>query len=115
MPRFRSKAEPQQTPQESTKPKPRRVPRYNVVLWNDEEHSFDYVIGMMRKLFGHPVPQGRQIAIEVDTRGRAICFTTTLEHAELKRDQIVAFGSDPAVRGSTGPMRATIEPVAVDE
>jgi hypothetical protein len=31
----------------------------------------------------------------VDTTGRVIVLTTSLEHAELKRDQIHAFGPDP--------------------
>jgi len=30
----------------------------------------------------------------VDTQGKVIVFTTTKEHAELKRDQIHAFGKD---------------------
>ncbi len=49
---------------------------------------------MMQSLFGHPPTKGHQIAEEVHNRGRAIVLTTTREHAELKRDQIHAFGKD---------------------
>ncbi len=91
--------------------KPKRQPRYNVILWNDEEHSFEYVIRMMRKLFGYPMEKGQQIAEEVHLKGRAICLTTTREHAELKRDQIHAFGPDRVVAECQGAMWATIEPV----
>lgn len=90
--------------------KPKRQPRYHVVLWNDEDHSYDYVIEMMQSLFGHSVEKGVQIAREVDTRGRAICLTTTKEHAELKRDQIHAYGKDALIARCSGSMTASIEP-----
>ena len=88
----------------------KRQPRYHVILWNDDHHTYQYVIQMMRNLFGHSVEQGFQIATVVDTRGRAICLTTTREHAELKRDQIHAFGRDPLMQDCQGSMSATIEP-----
>ena len=88
----------------------KRQPRYHVVLWDDNDHSYDYVIRMMQKLFGHPVARAMQIAVEVDTAGRAICLTTTKEHAELKRDQIHAFGRDGLIDRCKGSMSASIEP-----
>lgn len=92
------------------KKKPRRQPRYHVILWNDEEHTYDYVIRMMREVFGYSVERGFQIAKEVDTSGRAICMTTTMELAELKRDQIHAYGKDPNMPRCAGSMWSTIEP-----
>jgi len=91
--------------------KPRRQPRYQVILWDDDDHSYDYVIDMMRKLFGHSLEKGYQIAKEVDSSGRAVCLTTTKEHAELKRDQIHAFGRDDLMSKCAGSMTATIEPL----
>lgn len=90
--------------------KPKRQPRYHVILWNDEEHSFDYVIRMMLRLFGHSFEKGFQIADEVHRRGRAICMTTTLELAELKRDQIHTFGPDWIIASCKGAMWSTVEP-----
>lgn len=105
-------AEPvQKTETNNSKPKPKRQPRYNVILWNDDDHSYEYVVRMMKDLFGHQVEKGFKIAREVDTRGKAICLTTTLEHAELKRDQIHAFGRDKHIQRCKGSMSATIEPV----
>jgi len=89
---------------------PRRQPRYYVVLWDDPDHSFDYVIEMMAALFGFPREKGYMIANEVDSRGKAICLTTTLEHAELKRDQIHAYGRDIGIERCQGSMWASIEP-----
>ena len=90
--------------------KPKKQPRYNVILWDDPDHSFDYVIEMMQKLFGHEQVKGYTIAHEIHTTGKAICLTTTLEHAELKRDQIHAYGKDKMIARCKGSMSATIEP-----
>jgi ATP-dependent Clp protease adaptor protein ClpS len=98
-------------------PKPRqqdrtkRQPPYNVVLLDDDYHTFEYVITMLQQLFGHPREKGFQMAMEVHTTGRVIVLTTTREHAELKRDQIHAFGPDPlSSRECLGSMTAVIEP-----
>jgi ATP-dependent Clp protease adaptor protein ClpS len=90
--------------------RPRRQPRYHVILWNDDDHTYDYVIGMLRTLFGHAEAAAFKMAEEVDSRGRVIVLTTTKEHAELKRDQIHAFGADRLIARSKGSMWASIEP-----
>lgn len=92
-------------------PKPKKQPRYNVILWDDQHHTVEYVVRMMKEVFRMQETQGLKIAEEVDTSGRAICLTTTKEHAELKRDQIHAYGSDPnsASGRSKGSMWASIE------
>jgi ATP-dependent Clp protease adaptor protein ClpS len=90
--------------------KPKRQPPYNVILWDDNDHTYQYVIAMLQKLFGHPPERGFQLAKEVDSRGKAIVMTTTRELAELKRDQIHAFGKDDLTAGCKGSMSATIEP-----
>ena len=91
--------------------KPKRQPRYNVILWDDQHHTPEYVVAMMQQLFGHPIEKGFQIAMEVDGRGRAIVLTTTREHAELKRDQIHAYGKDPLLSSCKGSMSSSIESV----
>ncbi len=91
--------------------KPKRQPPYNVILWDDSDHSYDYVVRMMKTIFRHEIERGFEIAKEVDASGRAICVTTTMEHAELKRDQIHAFGKDDLIPRCKGSMSATIEPV----
>ncbi len=97
-------------PREKLEQKTKRQPPYNVVLLNDDDHSFDYVIAMLQQLFGHPREKGYQMAMEVHTTGRVIVATTTMEHAELKRDQIHAFGPDPLIARCQGSMSAEIEP-----
>lgn len=100
---------------EAAATRPRRQPRYHVVLWNDDDHTYAYVIRMLFDLFGYPVEKGFMMAREVDTTGRVIVLTTTKEHAELKRDQIHAYGKDDLVRGCKGSMKATIEPAVEGE
>jgi ATP-dependent Clp protease adaptor protein ClpS len=89
----------------------RRQPPYHVILHNDDDHTFEYVIIMLQQLFGHPPEKGFEMAVEVHTNGRVIVLTTTKEHAELKRDQIHAFGPDPfSSKDCQGSMSASIEP-----
>ena len=90
----------------------KRQPPYHVILLNDDDHTYQYVIVMLKELFGHPVERGFQLAKEVDTKGRAIVLTTSREHAELKQDQIHAYGADPLSAKSKGSMTAIIEPAA---
>jgi ATP-dependent Clp protease adaptor protein ClpS len=91
--------------------KVKRQPPYHVVLLDDDDHTFQYVIHMLKELFGHPEEKGYQMAMEVHTQGRVIVLTTAKEHAELKRDQIHAYGPDPwSSRDCKGSMSAYIEP-----
>jgi ATP-dependent Clp protease adaptor protein ClpS len=90
--------------------KTKRQPPYNVILLNDDDHSYEYVILMLKDLFGHPVEKGFLLADEVDKTGRAVVCTTSLERAELKRDQIHAYGPDPRIPRCKGAMSAEIEP-----
>lgn len=91
--------------------KRKHQPRYNVLLWDDDDHSYEYVVLMMRQLFSHSYAKGFEIARTVDNHGKAICLTTTREHAELKRDQVHSFGRDLLIGRCAGSMSATIEPV----
>src|ERR1700751_5932353 len=97
-------------PKEKTEEKVKKQPPYHVVLHNDDDHTFEYVIHMLQQLFGHPPEQGYQLAYDVHTQGRVIVDTTTKERAELKRDQIHAFGPDKGIPRCKGSMSATIEP-----
>jgi ATP-dependent Clp protease adaptor protein ClpS len=88
------------------------TPLYNVVLLDDDEHTYDYVIEMLQKLFLCSGPDAFRHAVEVDTAGRTIVITCELPEAEFGRDQIHAFGPDWRMPKSKGSMRAIIEPTA---
>jgi ATP-dependent Clp protease adaptor protein ClpS len=99
-------------PKEKKKQKTEGLPPYNVVLLDDDEHSFEYVVRMLKRLFGHPFVKGYLMAMEVHTTGRVVVATTNLEQAELKRDQVHAFGPDPLIPRCKGSMSATVEPAS---
>lgn len=97
---------------EKEKQKERKgIPRYNVLLWDDDDHSYEYVMAMLRELFGHTVEKCFQLTKTVDTAGRAVVLTTTKEHAELKQEQIHTYGKDEGIKACQGSMTASIEPV----
>ncbi len=100
----------EQAPQR-TDAKPKRQPPYHVILHDDDHHSYEYVIGMVQRLFAKSAERAFELAKEVDSAGRTVVDTTTMERAELKRDQILAFGKDWRIPRCAGSMSATIEPV----
>ena len=87
-----------------------RIPKYHVVLLDDDDHTYAYVIEMLMQLFGHSEAKAFRMAQEVDRSGRVIVDTTTKERAELKRDQVHAYGPDWRIEYCQGSMSATIEP-----
>ena len=89
------------------------IPKYNVVLLDDNDHTYEYVIEMLMKLSGHDATQAYEMACTVDSTGRVVVDTTHKEREEVKRDQIQSFGADWRLAHSTGSMSAEIEPVGV--
>jgi ATP-dependent Clp protease adaptor protein ClpS len=87
-------------------------PLYHVILLNDEDHTYDYVVEMLVKIFGMTESAAFGHAVEVDTAGTTIVLTCELEKAELKRDQIHAYGADWRLTRSLGSMAAIVEPAA---
>jgi ATP-dependent Clp protease adaptor protein ClpS len=101
------------TPGLETTGQQKLVPQYHVVLLDDDQHTYDYVIEMLQKLFCYSTSEAFQHAVEVDTTGRTIVITCELAQAEFARDQIHAYGPDHRMRGrSKGSMRAILEPAA---
>jgi ATP-dependent Clp protease adaptor protein ClpS len=86
------------------------TPLFHVVLLDDDEHTYDYVIEMLGAIFLLPMEVAFRHAVEVDTTGRTICMTCELAQAEFGRDQIHAYGADPRMPRSKGSMSAIIEP-----
>ena len=85
---------------------------YHVVLLDDDEHTYDYVIEMLQKLFFVSLESAVQHAIEVDTTGRTVVITCEKPEAEFARDQIHAFGADPRMAKSKGSMSAILVPAS---
>jgi ATP-dependent Clp protease adaptor protein ClpS len=90
-----------------------KTPLFNVVLLDDNDHSYDYVIEMLQKIFVFTVQEAFRHAEEVDFRGRTLLITCELPQAEFARDQIHQYGPDPRMSTSRGSMSAVVEPAAV--
>jgi ATP-dependent Clp protease adaptor protein ClpS len=88
----------------------RLTPQYNVVLLDDNDHTYDYVIEMLMNIFGHGRIRAFEMACTVDLMGRVVVFTSTKKAAEEKQKQILAYGPDWRLSRSNGSMKATIEP-----
>jgi len=87
-----------------------RTPLYHVVLLDDDEHTYDYVVEMLGTIFCLSTEVAFRHAVEVDTTGRTIVITCEREQAEFGRDQIHAYGADPRMPVSKGSMSAVVEP-----
>ena len=89
-----------------------KTPLYQVVLLDDDDHTYDYVIEMLQKIFCFSGDQALNHAQEVDARGRTVLITCELPEAEFGRDQIHAYGPDWRLPRSKGSMSALVEPAA---
>ncbi len=97
-------------PQKSP-PATKREPNYHVVSWNDNEHSPEYVIEMLTRLFNHSAAKAYDITWQIDRLGKGVAWTCHRELAELKREQIENYGADFSIPDAKRiSMHATIEP-----
>jgi ATP-dependent Clp protease adaptor protein ClpS len=86
------------------------APLYRVVLLDDNDHTYDYVIEMLQKVFIFTLEEAYRHAEEVDRCGRTVLITCELREAEYARDQIHSYGPDWRLARSKGPMSAVVEP-----
>jgi ATP-dependent Clp protease adaptor protein ClpS len=86
------------------------VPLYRVVLLDDNDHTYDYVIEMLQKIFIFALEEAYRHAEEVDRCGRTVLIICELPQAEFARNQIVNYGPDLRLARSKGSMSAVIEP-----
>src|SRR4051812_15155026 len=87
-----------------------KSPLYRVVLLDDDDHTYDYVIEMLQKIFIFTAEQALRHAQEVDSMGRTILITCELPEAEFARDQVHGYGPDYRLPRSKGSMSAILEP-----
>ena len=87
-----------------------KTPLYRVVLLDDDDHTYDYVIEMLQKIFIFTAEQALRHAQEVDSMGRTVLITCELPEAEFARDQVQSYGRDWRLPRSKGSMSAIVEP-----
>jgi ATP-dependent Clp protease adaptor protein ClpS len=85
---------------------------YHVIILNDDEHTFDYVIEMLQAVFNMSYSTALGHTMEADSSGSSIVLTTNLEEAERKRDLVHAYGPDWRMPNSRGSVAALVEPAS---
>jgi ATP-dependent Clp protease adaptor protein ClpS len=101
---------PEETPDVAVQDLTSFIPLYHVILLDDDDHSYEYVIEMLMGIFGHSEAKAYEMACVVDREKRVIVETTYKERAEMKRSQIHSYGADWRIPQCKGSMSATIEP-----
>jgi ATP-dependent Clp protease adaptor protein ClpS len=97
-------------PVEREESRTRTIPPYNVILRNDDFHSFEFVIQVLRKALGVDEQKAFLLTEEAHTSGRAIVWTGPKEVAEFKVDQIRTFHEKRGNGTNLGPLDCDIEP-----
>lgn len=97
-----------------TKEKVRLLPPYHVILLNDDHHSFEFVINVLRKVFGFELEKAVQYTVEAHSTGRAIVWTGAKEVGELKVEQVQTLHETRDRDGAKlGPVDCILEPAPV--
>jgi ATP-dependent Clp protease adaptor protein ClpS len=97
-------------PSEKEKIQTRRLPPYNVILENDDHHTFEFVIEALQKALAYSQERAYQLTMQAHTTGRSVVWTGPKEVAELKADQIRTFHEVRASGANLGPLSCYIEP-----
>jgi ATP-dependent Clp protease adaptor protein ClpS len=97
---------------EKAKPKTRRIPPYHVILENDDHHSFEFVVEVLRKALNYDEQKAILLTTEAHHQGRAVVWTGSKEVAELKMEQMLSFHEIRPGGRKLGPLGVTIEPAA---
>src|ERR1017187_3565847 len=86
------------------------VPLYRVVLLDDNDHTYDYVIEMLQQILVFTMLEGYRHAEELDRTGRPVLFVCELLEHQFPRDQFRSDGADWRHPRSQGSMSAFTEP-----
>ena len=99
-------------PKKKKKRKTKRQPPYAVILHNDSHNGMEFVVGVLKKVFGFSTTQASWYMMKAHVTGAAQVWSGALEVAELKADQLRSSGPDPnAVRAGAGPLSVSLEPL----
>ena len=60
---------------------------YHLILWNDDVSPFDLVIYMLIAVLGYTQPKAFETTKAVETSGKGIIYTGSLELCELRHEQ----------------------------
>jgi len=106
-PKLASAPDHKTTPKEATRT--RTQPSWKVVLFNDEEHTYDYVVELLTTVCKLSKDAAFSCALEVDMTGRTIVYFGTKEGCEKICAQILTYGPDHRLPHSMHSMQAEVQ------
>ncbi len=84
----------------------KRPPPFNVLLHNDDYTPMDFVVAVLRTVFGKPEPDAVAIMLDVHEKGTGIAGTYPFAVAESKVAKV-----HELARHAEHPLRCSLEPV----
>ena len=70
-----------------------KKPTYEVIVHNDNENSFEYVIEVFQSILGHEMTQAANCANIIDAKGKCVVRTTKdLEIAQTMVELLLDYG-----------------------
>jgi len=82
---------------------------HKVVLFNDELHSYPYVVEMLTACCGISKDAAFRCAVEVDLTGRTIVYHGTYDACSVVCNKITSYGADHRMPNSFGSMNAEVQ------
>jgi ATP-dependent Clp protease adaptor protein ClpS len=80
-----------------------------VVLFDDEDHSYDYVVEMLTNCCEMSRDAAFHCALEVDMTGRTIVFYGDFDACKTVCDKILSYGPDHRLPHSMSSMNAEVQ------
>ncbi|MBA2362710.1 MAG: ATP-dependent Clp protease adaptor ClpS [Chloroflexia bacterium] len=65
---------------------------WNVLLWNDDHHSMDYVVLALVRTLPVDAEQADSIMLDAHSHGKTVAWSGAKEIAELYRDRLEGYG-----------------------
>ena len=70
---------------------------YQLIVWNDEVNTFEWVIDTLMEICGHSQPQAEQCAIIIDSKGKYAVKVGEYETLKPMRDNITERGINATI------------------
>lgn len=83
------------------------LPQYNVIMWNDETTTMEFVVRVLVNLFNKSYETAEELMYEIHHKGSSRVATMPLEQAEFKVEQV-----HMAASMEQFPFTCTIEPAS---
>jgi len=88
---------------------------WKVIIHDSDQHSFVYVIGLLKTVFKKNDQDAELLTLEVHQMGLAQVATCSKERAELYKEQVSSYGADEIMhymgKKSDSSIGCSIEPV----